>query len=198
MAVATPAFGNFYAAVTMTGTNFSVRGAMNADNPDTAKIISGLLAGLMQQGLNAVPDKQAQSVLQSIKMTPRENEIIWEADIPEQAIADFFKPAESQSCCDQSPHRSALRCAGSGRNKIKGEDQKCKSITLRLIAFALLLVTTVLFASAFRTSSSSAQNANSSTTTNKNQNQNDTRSITPPAAAQGARTGLLEKHLGTA
>jgi hypothetical protein len=76
----------------MVGTNFNVRGAMNADNPDTAKIISGLMAGLMQQGINAVPDKQAQSVLQSIKMTPRENEIIWEADIPEQAIADLFKP----------------------------------------------------------------------------------------------------------
>jgi len=57
-------------------------------------------------------------------------------------------------------------------------------ITLRLMAFALLLVATVLFASAFRTSSLSAQNANSSTTTNKNQNQNDTRSITPPAAAK--------------
>jgi mono/diheme cytochrome c family protein len=52
-------------------------------------------------------------------------------------------------------------------------------ITLRLMAIALLLVVTVLFASAFRTSSLSAQNANSSTT-NKNQNQNDTRSITPP------------------
>ena len=56
-------------------------------------------------------------------------------------------------------------------------------ITLRLMAFALLLVVTVLFASAFRSSSLSAQNANSSTT-NKNQNQNDTRSITPPAAAK--------------
>ena len=54
----------------------------------------------------------------------------------------------------------------------------------RLMAFALLLVVTVLFASAFKTSSLSAQNANSSTTTNKNQNQNDTRSITPPAAAK--------------
>ena len=86
------AFGNFYAAVTMVGTNFNVRGAMNADNPDTAKIISSLMAGLMQQGINAVPDKQAQSVLQSIKMTPREHEIVWEADIPEQAIADLFKP----------------------------------------------------------------------------------------------------------
>src|SRR5215213_2314534 len=58
-------FGNFYAAITMTGTNFSLRGAMNADNPDTAKIITGLLAGLMQQGINAVPDKKAQAVLQS-------------------------------------------------------------------------------------------------------------------------------------
>ena len=57
-------------------------------------------------------------------------------------------------------------------------------ITLRLTAFALLLVVTVLFASAFKTSSLSAQNANSSAPTNKNQNQNDTRSITPPAAAK--------------
>lgn len=54
-------------------------------------------------------------------------------------------------------------------------------ITLRLLGLALLLVATVLFASAFRTSSLSAQNANSSTT-NKNQNQNDSRSITPAPA----------------
>lgn len=85
-------FGNFYAAISMSGTNFNVRGAMNADNPDTAKIISGLLAGLMQQGINAVPDKKAQTVLQTIKMTPRENEIVWEADIPEQVVAEMFKP----------------------------------------------------------------------------------------------------------
>jgi hypothetical protein len=91
------AFGNFYAAITMSGTNFNVRGAMNADNPDTAKIISSLLAGLMQQGMNAVPDKEAQSVLQSIKMTPRDNEIVWEADIPEQAIANLFKPDDKPS-----------------------------------------------------------------------------------------------------
>ncbi|HSK62397.1 MAG TPA: hypothetical protein VK893_01100 [Pyrinomonadaceae bacterium] len=85
-------FGNFYAAITMSGTNFNIRGAMNADNSDTAKIISGLLAGLMQQGINAVPDKEAQSILTSIKMTPRENEIVWEADIPEQVVANLFKP----------------------------------------------------------------------------------------------------------
>lgn len=61
------------------------------------------------------------------------------------------------------------------------------SITLRLLAVALLLATAVLFASAFRIESkSSAQNANSSTTTNRNQNQNqgDSRSITPAAKAQ--------------
>jgi mono/diheme cytochrome c family protein len=61
------------------------------------------------------------------------------------------------------------------------------SMMLRLIAFALLFVATVWFASALRIESkSSAQNANSSTTTNKNQNQNqnDTRSIAPAAKQQ--------------
>lgn len=84
-------FGNFYAAVTMSGTNFSLRGAMNADNPDTAKIINNLLAGLMQQGISAVPDKQAQTILQSLKMSARENEIVWEADIPEKTVADYIR-----------------------------------------------------------------------------------------------------------
>ena len=85
-------FGNFYSAITISGTNFSLRGAMNADNPDTAQIISKLLGGLMQQGINAVPDKEAQTILQTIKMVPRENEIVWEADVPEQVVADIFKP----------------------------------------------------------------------------------------------------------
>lgn len=84
-------FGNFYAAVTMTGTNFSLRGAMNADNPDTAKIIHGLLSGLMKQGISAVPDKGAQTVLQTLKMTARESEIVIEADIPDKVVADFIR-----------------------------------------------------------------------------------------------------------
>ena len=87
--------GNFYAAVTMSGTNFSLRGAMNADNPDTARIIHGLLSGLMQQGISAVPDKNAQTILQSLKMTAKESEIVWEADIPEKTVADFLKPSPS-------------------------------------------------------------------------------------------------------
>lgn len=60
------------------------------------------------------------------------------------------------------------------------------STTLRLLAFALLFVAAVVFASAFRIESkSSAQNANSSAPTNKNQNQNQnsTRSIAPAAKA---------------
>ncbi len=85
-------FGNFYAAITMNGTNFSLRGAMNADNPDTAKIINNLLSALMQQGINSVPDKNAQKILQSLKMTAKESEVVWEADIPEKAVADFLKP----------------------------------------------------------------------------------------------------------
>ena len=84
-------FGNFYAAVTMTGTNFTLRGAMNADNPDTAKIINNLLSGLMQQGISSIPDKNAQTILQTLKMFPRENEIVWEADVPVKVVADFIK-----------------------------------------------------------------------------------------------------------
>ena len=83
-------FGNFYAAVSMTGTNFSLRGAMNTDNPDTAKIINYLLSGLMKQGIDAVPDKGAQTILQSLKMTARESEIVLEADIPEKVVADYL------------------------------------------------------------------------------------------------------------
>lgn len=84
-------FGNFYAAVTMSGTNYTLRGAINADNPDTAKIITGLISGLMKQGVDAVPDKQAQTILQSIRMTPKDNEVVIEADIPGQMIADLVK-----------------------------------------------------------------------------------------------------------
>src|SRR6185369_2581311 len=53
-------FGNFYAAVTMTGANFSLRGAMNADNPDTAKIINNLVSELLKEAISSAVDKQAQ------------------------------------------------------------------------------------------------------------------------------------------
>ena len=86
--------GNFYSAVTMSGTNFNLRGAMNADNPDTAKIIHGLISGLMKQGIDALLDKEAQMIVQTVKIFPRESEIVIEADIPEKVVADFFRPAK--------------------------------------------------------------------------------------------------------
>ena len=84
-------FGNFYAAVTMSGDNYKLRGAMHADNPDTAKIITGLLSPFMKQGIGAVPDKNAQVILQTLKLTARDSEVMIEADIPGQMIADLVR-----------------------------------------------------------------------------------------------------------
>lgn len=89
-------FGNFYAAVTMTGTNFSLRGAMHADNPDTAKIFNNLLSGLMKQGASAVPNQSAQTIMQTLKMEAKDSEIIIEADIPEKVVADFIRSASTK------------------------------------------------------------------------------------------------------
>jgi len=84
-------FGDFYAAVTMDATNFNLRGAMNADNPDTAKIIRGLISSLMQPAIDSVPDKDAQSVLKAIRMTAKESEIVWEADVPQESVAKLIR-----------------------------------------------------------------------------------------------------------
>jgi hypothetical protein len=100
-------FGDFYAAVTMTGTNFSIRGAMNADNPDTAKIINNLLSGLMKQGISAVPDKGAQTILESLKMSAKDSEIVLEADIPEKVVADLIRtsPKPKEEATKSVPRR---------------------------------------------------------------------------------------------
>lgn len=84
-------FGNFYTAITFDGNNFSVRGAMNADNPDSAKIINGLLSGLLQQAVTSVPDKTTQSVLNNLKLAANENEVVLSADIPHKLVADFIR-----------------------------------------------------------------------------------------------------------
>jgi hypothetical protein len=106
-------FGNFYSAVTMSGTNFSLRGAMNADNPDTAKILYNLFSSLMREGIDAIPDKGAQSMLRSLKMTTRENEIVWEADIPEKVVADLIrtapKPADASATKPASTPKRPVR-----------------------------------------------------------------------------------------
>jgi hypothetical protein len=85
-------FGNFYSAITLNGSNLSFRGAMNADNPDTAKIISSLLESMMQQGIDAVPDKDAKTLLHTIKLTPKDNEVVWESNVPESMIKEILAP----------------------------------------------------------------------------------------------------------
>jgi len=83
--------GDFYLAVTMETTDFKVRGAMNADNPDTAKIINNLIAGLLQTAGSATDDKSAQSVLKQFNLKADGNEVVLQADIPQQIVADFIK-----------------------------------------------------------------------------------------------------------
>jgi hypothetical protein len=47
----------------------------------------------MQQGIGAVPDKDAQMMLKALKLSARENEIVIEADIPDNAVAEMLKSA---------------------------------------------------------------------------------------------------------
>jgi len=85
-------FGNFYAAITMSGANYSLRGAMHADNPDTAKIITGLLSGLTKTAdITNVPDKNAQAILKTLKIVARDNEVVIEADVPVQMVVDAIR-----------------------------------------------------------------------------------------------------------
>jgi hypothetical protein len=101
----------------MTGTNFTLRGAMNADNPDTARIINGLLAGLMKQGISALSDKSIKTMLEGVKMTARESEIVLEADIPEQMVSDFIRSAPGAGKAPASPASKPRRPVKKKRNR---------------------------------------------------------------------------------
>jgi hypothetical protein len=87
----TTKFGDFYAGLTMDVTTLKLRGAMNADNTDTAKIIQKLLSGLLEQAKNSAKDKSAQSLLSALSITPEDNEVVLQADVPQQAVADFIR-----------------------------------------------------------------------------------------------------------
>ncbi|MEA2204411.1 MAG: hypothetical protein QOE77_1187 [Blastocatellia bacterium] len=83
--------GDFYGALTMDAVNFRLRGMMNADNPDTAKIINNLLSGLLQQGLSAIPDKSVQAMLKGVTLTPENDEVVLQADFPQQMVVDMIR-----------------------------------------------------------------------------------------------------------
>lgn len=83
--------GNFYVALTMDATNFMVRGAMGADNPDTAMIMNNLISGFLRHAGAFIPDKTGQSVLNSLQFTAKDNEVVLSADLPQQMVIDFIK-----------------------------------------------------------------------------------------------------------
>ncbi|HET6669881.1 MAG TPA: hypothetical protein VFH15_06575 [Pyrinomonadaceae bacterium] len=83
--------GNFYVALTMDATNFMLRGAVGADNPDTASIMNSLLSGFLRQAGSYMPDKSGQSVLNSLQLTAKDNEVVLSADLPQQMVIDFIR-----------------------------------------------------------------------------------------------------------
>jgi hypothetical protein len=83
--------GDLYAAITMDATNFMVRGAMNADNPDTAKIFSNLYSGLLGYATSSIPDPAAQTMLKGLAITAEGNEVLLRADFPQQMVIDLMR-----------------------------------------------------------------------------------------------------------
>ena len=113
-------FGDFYAAVTMDATNFNVRGAMNTDNPDTAKIIHGLLSSLMTPAIESIPDKEAASILKTMKLTPRESEIVVEADIAQETVAKFIREqSQPKATATTTPASTTKKPATKPRRKVR-------------------------------------------------------------------------------
>ncbi|MDQ3473170.1 MAG: hypothetical protein M3447_05480, partial [Acidobacteriota bacterium] len=83
--------GNFYVALTMDATNFMLRGAMGADNPETAMIMNNLFSGFLRHAGSFIPDKTGHSVVSSLQLTAKENEVVLSADLPQQMVIDFIK-----------------------------------------------------------------------------------------------------------
>jgi len=92
--------GDLYAAITMDATNFMVRGAMNADNPDTAKIFSNLYSGLLRYATSSIPDPAAQAMLKGLAITAEGNEVMLRADFPQQTVLDLINKQMSPKKAD--------------------------------------------------------------------------------------------------
>lgn len=83
--------GDFYAALTMDATNFMLRGNINEDNPDTAKIVSNLLSGILGYATSSMKDPGAQAMLKNLAITAAGDEVIVRADFPQQAIINMIQ-----------------------------------------------------------------------------------------------------------
>lgn len=84
--------GDFYAAITTDATNFMLRGALNADNPDTAKIISNLVGGFLRHATSSLKDPMMTPLLNGIAVVAEGDEVMLRADVPHQMIKDAMKP----------------------------------------------------------------------------------------------------------
>jgi hypothetical protein len=83
--------GDMYAALTMDGTNFMVRGVSNADNPDTAKILANLYTTLLRYATNSIKDASAQQLLNGLAITAEGDEVMMRADFPQQMVVDLIQ-----------------------------------------------------------------------------------------------------------
>lgn len=83
--------GDFYAALTMDATNFMLRGAMNADNPDTAKIMSNLFSGFLRHATSSIKDPVAQPLLNGLAIVAEGDEVLIRADLPQQMVKDLIQ-----------------------------------------------------------------------------------------------------------
>lgn len=105
--------GDFYGALTMDATNFMVRGAMNADNPDTAKIMSNLFSGLLRHATSSIKEASAQSTLKSLAITAEGDEVLLSGEISQQMVIDLIqkqmKPKETQATSAQATTKPPVK-----------------------------------------------------------------------------------------
>ena len=85
--------GDFYASMTMDATNFMLRGVVNEDNPDTAKIFSNLFSGILRFALSNTKDPAVQSLANNIVIAAEGDEVVVRADLPQQMVIEMVKKA---------------------------------------------------------------------------------------------------------
>lgn len=94
--------GDYYGSLTMDGNTFRLKIAVNADNPDTAKIFKSLITMGLEAVASNVKDSRAQAALKGLSVTPTETEVLIQADISQQAIADLIKDLNTPKKTDDA------------------------------------------------------------------------------------------------
>jgi hypothetical protein len=101
--------GDLYAAVTMDAANFMLRGAMNADNPDTAKIFSNLYSGMLRYATSSIPDQSAQAMLKGVAIVAEGNEVMLRADFPQQMVMDLIRQMNQKKADDAAAQKTTAK-----------------------------------------------------------------------------------------